>query len=229
MQNIDQISNGVKKVSLLIPTRNEAKSLEKTIKEIPKGSVDEIIVSDCHSTDGTQEVAKSFGCKVIQQEGKGFGLGIISGIKHCTGDVIIIMDADGSQNPADIPRLLGKIREGYDIGWGSRYLGRGKTADDTLLRYFGNKLFTLMTRVIHGVKVADILYLFAAFKRKVFDSIDLKCPGFEICIEIPVKAHKQGFKFGQVSCIEKKRLVGQTKVNDLVDGWKILLAILKKY
>ena len=101
------------KVSLLIPTRNEAKSLERTLKEVPRDFVDEIIVSDCHSTDRTQEVAERVGCKVIQQDGRGFGLGIRSGIKHCTGDIIIIMDADGSQNPADIPRLLEKIKEDF--------------------------------------------------------------------------------------------------------------------
>lgn len=217
------------KVSLVIPTRNEAKSLERTIKEIPVGSVDEVIVSDGHSIDDTLEIARSLGCKAITQEGKGFGLGIRTGLKQATGDIIIVMDADGSQDPKDIPRLVEKVKEGYDIGWGSRYLGRGKTADDTLLRYFGNKVFTLMTRIIHGVKVADILYLFAAFKREVFDSIDLKCPGFEICIEIPARAQKKRFKFGEVPCVERKRLEGKTKVNDLVDGWKILLAILKKY
>lgn len=217
------------KVSLVIPTRNEAKSLEKTIEEVPKGFVDEIIVSDGHSTDGTQDVARSLGCKAIIQEGKGFGLGIISGIKQATGDIIIIMDADGSENPADIPRLLEKVKEGYDIGWGSRYIQKKKTADDTWLRYFGNQFFTLLTRTLHGVRTSDILYMFAAFKKEVFEKVSLESPGFEFCIELPVKAHKAGFKFGEVACSERKRFAGKTKVNDLVDGWKILLAILKKY
>ncbi|MDO8424410.1 MAG: glycosyltransferase family 2 protein [bacterium] len=217
------------KVSLVIPTRNEINSLERTIKEIPAGFVDEIVVSDGHSTDGTRELAASLGCKAITQEGKGFGLGIISGIKAATGDVIIIMDADGSQNPADIPQLLGKIKEGYDVGWGSRYLGRGKTADDTWLRYFGNKFFTTITGLIHGLWVADILYMFAAFKKDIFNKIELQSPGFEFCIELPVKAHRAGFKFGQVPCIERKRMAGKTKVNDLVDGYKIFKSILTKY
>ena len=217
------------RVSLVIPTRNEAGSLEKTIKEIPTGFVDEIVVSDGHSADGTLEIAKKLGCKAITQEGKGFGLGIISGIQQATGNVIIIMDADGSQNPADIPRLLEKINEGYDVGWGSRYLGGGKTDDDTWLRYFGNKFFTFLTGAIHGLKVADILYMFAAFKKDIFDKIKLESPGFEFCIELPIKAHKAGFKFGEVACVERKRMTGETKVNDLVDGYKILKAILKKY
>lgn len=217
------------KVSLIIPTRNEANSLERIIKEIPAGFVDEIVVSDGHSTDGTRELAERLGCKVIIQEGRGYGLGIRTGIKHCRGDVIIFMDADGSQNPADIPRLLEKIREGYDVGWGSRYLGRGKTADDTWLRYFGNKFFTFLTGFIHGLWVADILYTFAAFKKDIFDKINLESPGFELCVELPVKAHKAGFKFGQVPCIERKRMAGETKVNELIDGYKILKAILKKY
>ncbi|MFH1841358.1 MAG: glycosyltransferase family 2 protein [Candidatus Nealsonbacteria bacterium] len=217
------------KVSLVIPTRNEAKSLEKTLKEIPGGSVDEIVVSDGHSTDDTLEIAKKFGCKAVTQEGTGFGFGIRFGIKQCTGDVIIIMDADGSQNPADIPRLVAKVKEGYDIGWGSRYIGRGKTDDDTWLRYFGNQVFTFLTKVLHGVKVADILYMFAAFRKEIFDKITLESPGFEFCIELPVKARRAGFKFGEVPCVERKRIADETKVNDLLDGWKILMAILKKY
>ncbi|MDP3990943.1 MAG: glycosyltransferase family 2 protein, partial [Candidatus Nealsonbacteria bacterium] len=88
-------NNNHTKVSLVIPARNEAKSLGRTIQEIPAGFIDEIIVSDGHSTDGTLETARDLGCQAITQEGRGFGLGIISGIKHCTGDIIIIMDADG--------------------------------------------------------------------------------------------------------------------------------------
>lgn len=217
------------KVSLVIPAKNEAGSLEKTIKEVPANSVDEIIVSDGHSADGTLEVARKLGCKAITQEGKGFGLGIISGIRQAQGDVIIIMDADGSQNPADIPRLLEKIKEGYDVGWGSRYLERGKTADDTWLRYFGNKFFTALTGAVHGLWVADILYMFAAFRKEIFNKVALESPGFEFCIELPVKAHKAGFRFGQVPCTERKRIVGETKVNDFSDGYKIFKSILKKY
>lgn len=217
------------KVSLVIPARNEASSLERTIKDIPAGSVDEVIVSDGHSIDGTLEIARKLGCKAITQEGRGFGAGIISGIKIATGDVIIIMDADGSQKPTDIPRLLEKIKEGYDIGWASRYLGRGKTDDDTWLRYFGNKFFTFLTGLIHGLWVADILYMYAAFKKEIFDKISLESPGFEFCIELPVKAHKAGFRFGEVPCVEKKRAFGETKVNDFKDGWRIFRAIFKKY
>lgn len=217
------------KVSLIIPAKNEVKSIGQTIKEVPEGFVDEIIVADGHSTDGTPDLVKRLGYRVIEQAGQGFGAAILSGIKQSTGDILIIMDADGSQNPADIPRLLEKIKEGYDIGWGSRFLPGGGSADNTLLRSFGNWFFTLLTKTLRGVSVHDILYLFAAFKREIFDKIKLESPGFELCIELPLRAHKAGFKFGEVACFERKRFADKTKVNDLMDGWKILLAILKKY
>ncbi len=217
------------KVSLIIPTKNEANSIEKTLAEVPGGIIDEIIIVDGNSTDGTPEIVKKLGCKVIEGVGGGYGTAVRTGIKQSMGDVLIFMDADGSQNPKDIPRLLEKIKEGYDVGWGSRFLPDGGSADNTLIRSFGNWFFSLLTRLVQGLKVADILYTFSAFKREIFDKIKLESSGFELCIELPLRAHKAGFKFGEIACFERKRFADKTKVNDLFDGWKILLAILKKY
>lgn len=217
------------KVSLIIPTKNEANSIERTLSEVPKGFVDEILVVDGNSTDGTPAIVKRLGCRVIEGVGGGYGTAIRRGIKESTGDILIFMDADGSHNPKDIPRLLEKIKEGYDVGWGSRFLPGGGSADNTLVRSFGNWFFTLLTRIVQGLKVADILYTFSAFKRDIFNKIELETPGFELCIELPLKAHKAGFKFGEIACFERKRFADKTKVSDLMDGWKILLAIIKRY
>lgn len=215
------------KVSLVIPALNEIESIANTLKEVPKDAVDEIIVADGHSTDGTPELVRKLGFTAIEQEAKGFGLGIMSGIKQATGDVIVIMDADGSHNPADIPSLIAKVKQGCDIGWGSRYLPQGGSEDDTLIRYIGNKGFTFLSRFLHKIPVTDILYLFAAFRKEIFKELSFECPGFEFCIELPIKAYKAGFKFGEVPCRERKRYGSVSKVNAFKDGWKILRAILR--
>ncbi len=217
------------KVSLIIPTKNEANSIARTLSEVPKGFIDEVVIVDGNSSDGTAAIVKGLGCKVIEGVGGGYGTAVRIGIKQSSGDVLVFMDADGSQDPKDIPRLLEKIKEGYDVAWGSRYLKGGGSADDTLLRSFGNWFFTRLVWVLHGLKVADILYTFSAFKKEVLDQIKLESPGFELCIELPLRAHKAGFKFGEIACFERKRQTDATKVNDFQDGWKILLAILRKY
>lgn len=219
----------VEKISLIIPTRNEAKSLEKSILELPRELISEIIIADGHSTDGTLEIAKKLGCKAITQEGKGFGLGIRTGLKYVTGDIIVIMDADGSEDPKDIVRLLEKIKEGYDVGWGSRYLRGHKTPDDTWFRYFGNRILTFLARTLHGIEVTDIMYMFAAYKKEIFNKIKLESSDFTLCIELPLKVHRAGFKFGEIACSERKRFADKSRVNAVIDGWKFLMAILKKY
>src|SRR3989344_6675559 len=103
------------KVTVQIPALNEGKSIAQTVARIPRDCVDEILVIDGHSKDNTVEAARAAGCRVLSQPGKGFGDAQLHGFHNATGDVIIIMDADGSPDPQDIPRLLAKLNEGYDL------------------------------------------------------------------------------------------------------------------
>ena len=215
------------KVSVIIPTLNEVGSIERVLKEIPKDIVNEILVVDGHSTDGTPELVKKLGYKLIEQEGQGYGLAFSTGIKHATGDVLVLMDADGSHNPNDIPKLLKCIDDGYDITFGSRYLPGSGSKDDTLIRYIGNKLFTYLLNKIHGVGLSDSLFLYVAAKKRVFDSIEMKSANFEYCIEFPIKAHRAGFRFAEIPSFEQKRTAGKTKVNAFYHGLRILWVILR--
>ncbi|MBI3500273.1 MAG: glycosyltransferase family 2 protein [Bacteroidetes bacterium] len=215
------------KVTVQIPARNEEGSLPSVIAMIPKNFVQEILVVDGHSTDKTIEVAKSLGCRVITQPGKGYGDAMIHGFKNASGDVIISMDADGSPNPEEIPKLLEKMKEGYDLVLGSRYLLGAGSEDDTFIRYIGNKGFTWLTNLLHGTKMSDSLYLFCAMKKTMLNSLVFRCNDFSLCIEIPVKAHKAGFKIAEVACYERKRIADVSRVNAFIDGIKILFANIK--
>lgn len=220
------------KVSLIIPTRNEEGCIGRVVKEIPRKIVSEVIIVDGHSSDKTVKEARSaLGSKdkIFVQRGMGYGAAFLEGFKVATGDVIIMMDADGSHNPADIKKIINKFNDGYDYVMASRYMKGGRSEDDTMVRFIGNKVFTFLTNVVHGTNVTDSLYLYTAISKKGLSKLHLVSPGFEFCTEIVVKAFKAGLKFGEVPAIERARFAGKSKVNSLVHGWKILRMILRSY
>lgn len=221
------------KVSVIIPTKNEEGAIGRVLKEIPKNVVGEIIVIDGHSTDNTAAEAKAKlrrgKDKFILQKRKGFGNALLQAFKESTGDVIVIMDGDGSQNPKDIPAFLKKIKEGYTYVMGSRYGRGGRSDDDTIIRLIGNRAFTFLTNLTHGTKVSDSLYLFIAIKQADLNKLRLSSPGIEICVEIPIKAHHAGLKFAEVPVVERTRYAGESKVNAFLSGLRILRMVLRKY
>ena len=215
------------KVSVVIPTLNEAECIERVINEIPKDVVDEIIIVDAHSPDGTAEIVRKMGHKVIRQEGKGFGSAFVQGMEKAEGDIIVLLDGDGSHNPADIPKLVEGVIEGYDYVLAARYRPGSRSEDDTFIRFFGNMVLTFLTNLLHKVYVSDSLYLFTAIKKEAFRNIELKSKGFEFCTEILVKAHKAGLKIAEVPSIERKRYSGFSKVNAFKHGFIILWEIFR--
>jgi glycosyltransferase involved in cell wall biosynthesis len=216
------------KVSVVIITLNEADSVPLLIKEMPMDVIDETVFVDGHSTDGTPDIIRSFGFPVYMQPNRGYGDAFNYGIFKASGDIIILMDSDGSHNPADIPRLLQKIDEGYDFVLGSRYMKGAGSGDDTSIRLFGNKFFTMLTNIIWRMRVSDSLYLFAAVKRHVIEQMEkTRARGFEYCVEFIIKAYKAGFKFAEIPCYERPRFGGKQKTIAPIHGAKILWAILR--
>jgi len=220
------------KVSLIIPTRNEEGCIGKVLQEVPREYINEIIVVDGHSTDNTAKEAKAnlnSKDKFILQKGKGYGGAFLEGFDIASGDVIIMMDGDGSHNPAEIPALIDKISRGYEYVMATRFMPGGKSDDNALIRWIGNRIFTWLTNVIHGTSVTDSLYLFSAITREGLQKLNLKSKGFEFCSEIIVKAHRAGLKFAEIPAFERKRYSGKAKTNAIWHGYKILKEILKRY
>ncbi len=220
------------KVSLIIPTKNEQGAIGRILKEIPKNIVNEIIVVDGHSTDNTATEAKAElrpkKDKFILQKKKGFGNALQQAFKKATGNVIIIINGDGSQDPKDIPRLIEKIRQGYEYVIASRYAKGGGSDDDTIIRFIGNRTLTFLTNLVHRTNVSDSLYFFTAISRSGLKKIHPTSAGFEFCIEILIRAHRAGLKFAEVPVIERASL-SKTKVNAFWVGLSILRMILRKY
>lgn len=221
------------KVSLIIPTKDESGAIGRVLKEISKNIIDEIIVVDGHSKDNTAKEVKAElrpgKDKFILQKKKGFGNALLQGFKIAKGDVVIIMNGDGSHNPKDIPALLKKIKQGYEYVIASRYAKGGRSDDDTLIRFIGNRTLTFITNLLHGSHVTDSLHFFTAITRSGFKKLHLASTGFDFCIEILIEAHKAGLKFAEVAVVERPRFAGKSKVNIFSAGAKIFWMILRKY
>ena len=209
-------------VSLIIPTLNEAGSIEAVLDEIPRDVVDEVLIVDGASTDGTAELVRRKGDRVIQQEGRGYGAAIATGFKHVSGDIVVLADADGSYNLGDIRRLVQRVQDGADLALGSRYLPESGSEDDTLIRYAGNKLFTWTLNKLYGVELSDVLFFYVAMRHDVVRSIIASSPGFEYIVEFLIKAQRGGFKFAEIPSAEKARTAGKSKVNAFKDGLRML-------
>ena len=215
------------KVTAIIPTLNEVESIRLVLDSIPRDRVQEVMVIDGHSNDGTIALVKKLGYPLFFEEGNGFGAAFATGVKKAKGDAVVFINSDNSQNPNDIPKLLDKLNEGYDMVMASRYMPGAGSDDDTLLHKIGNKIFTFLVNVIHGAKFNDVLYFFLAARKEIFEKVKTDSQGFEYCIELPVKVHKAGFKIAQVPSFERKRAGGKAKVHAFLHGFKILLAIFK--
>ncbi len=215
------------KVSVIFPALNEVESIEQVLKEIPPGVADEFLVVDGHSTDGTPELVRRLGFRVIEQEGTGYGRAVATGFKHVQGDVVIPVDADGSCSLEDIPRLVARLQEGYDVALGSRYLPESGSKDDTTIRLIGNKSFTFLMNLLFGWGISDSLFFYAAIRRSVFESITVRSRGCEYCVEFIIRAHQAGFRLGEIPSVEKRRIAGVSKVHAVMDGLRVLWVILQ--
>lgn len=214
--------------SVIIPSLNEAESIKSVIDEIPRELVNEIIVVDGNSNDGTEKIVMTIpDVTLINQKSVGFGSAIREGIKRATGDVIIILNADGSHNPSEIKGLLDKIDQGFDYVMAERYSKNAHSEDDTVLRRFGNKIITGIINILYHKSISDSLYLFTAIRKSKLDAILLNKDGFEFCVEVIIKAIKNDLKMAEVPSHERKRIAGKSKVRPFWHGLIIIIEIFR--
>ncbi len=221
------------KVSVIIPTKNEEDSIGKILQKIPREDVHEIVVVDRHSKDRTVARAKKELLpkrdKLVIQRHDGVGSALLQGADVARGDILIFMDGDGSHNPDEIPKLIEKIRRGYEFVFASRYAPGGRSENHTFIYWIGNRFFTFLTNAVHGTNVTDALYFFVAIKKETFQKLRLTQTGYGFGIELLVKAHQAGLQFGEIPAIEKKITIKKHRINLVWDGYKILRMILRRY
>lgn len=217
------------RVSVVIPTLNEADNLPHVLPRIPRW-VHEVLIVDGHSTDGTPEVATALlpQVRVVQQTGRGKGNALRAGFASATGDVIVMLDADGSMAPEEIPLFLGALLAGADMAKGSRFLQGGGTRDMPLYRKLGNGCFVLMVNLLFGGKYSDLCYGYSAFRRDRVLQLGLACDGFEVETVLNVRALRANWRIFEVPSYEAPRLHGDGRLRTIPDGWRVLTSIFRE-
>lgn len=217
-------------VSVIVPALNEAENLPYVLPLIPHW-VHEVLLVDGRSTDDTVQVARRLrpGIRIIEQEGRGKGAALRSGFAAASGDIIVMLDADGSTDPTEIPIFIHALLVGADFVKGSRFMQGGGTADMTASRALGNWGFVWSVRALFGGRYSDLCYGYAAFWRRVLPVLGLSADGFEIETMMNIRALRAGLKVAEVPSFEAPRVHGSSRLRTIPDGWRVLKTIFKEY
>jgi glycosyltransferase involved in cell wall biosynthesis len=213
-------------VAIVIPTLNEAQNLPHVLPRLPIW-VDEVVLVDGGSTDRTVEVAKELrpDLVVIEDLNPGKGAALRRGFEATTSDIIVMIDADGSMDPAEIRRFVSTLIGGAQFAKGSRFLHGGGTSDMEWYRRVGNHVLTKLVRLGFGGRYSDLCYGYNAFWRSTLELLDLDADGFEIETLMNIRALRAGLAVTEVPSYESKRIHGSSHLNTFSDGWRVLRTI----
>jgi glycosyltransferase involved in cell wall biosynthesis len=217
------------KVTVVIPALNEAENLPWVLSGLDH-DLHEILLVDGASIDDTAEIARRLHPRVrtLKQPRRGKGDALRAGFRAATGDIIVMLDADGSADPAEIPAFVGALRAGADFAKGSRFLQGAGTADMPLHRRLGNSSFVMLVRSLFGGRYSDLCYGYNAFWTDVLPLLRLESDGFEIETMMNIRALRARLRIVEVASFESSRVFGTAKLRTIPDGWLVLKAIFKE-
>ncbi len=224
-----QLSSQLPLISVVIPARNEALNLQYVLPHIPS-FVSEVILVDGHSTDDTVAVAQQLlpTIRVIEQVGKGKGGALRVGFAAATGDIIVMLDADGSADPQEIARFVDVLLAGNDFAKGSRLAKGGGSHDITPLRFAGNFGLSTLVNILFRTRFTDLCYGYNAFWKRCLDDVKIDSDGFEVETLINIRMHLAGLKIAEVPSFEYPRIYGVSNLNTFRDGWRVLKTIVQE-
>ncbi|HTI76106.1 MAG TPA: glycosyltransferase family 2 protein [Mycobacterium sp.] len=217
-------------VSLVIPVKNEARNIGWVLEQVAD-EVNEVILVDGNSTDATLITARSYrpDIKVVLQEGLGKGSALRAGFLAATGDIIVMMDADGSMAPQEIRHYLHFLNNGYDFVKGSRFIAGGGSLDITAFRRMGNRFLLGVFNQLYGGDLTDLCYGFCAFHRRYLETMALSATGFEIEAEMVVRAMQAGLRIAEVPSLELPRRAGKSNLRSIRDGTRVLRTVVRDH
>lgn len=190
--------------------------------------VDEVVLVDGQSIDGTIEIATGIrpDVVVVHETQPGKGAALRAGFQAASGEYVVMLDADGSMDPVEIPAFVRKLDAGADLVRGSRFCDGGGTADISPLRSVGNRVLLGIANSIFGTANTDLCYGFAAFRRSAVLGLELDARGFEIEAQLFLRATRHGLRVVEVGSFEAPRRFGASNLHAVRDGWRVLRTIL---
>jgi glycosyltransferase involved in cell wall biosynthesis len=214
-------------VSVVIPTLNEAKNLPYAMWRLPD-CVTEVIVVDGRSSDDTASAAALMrkDVRVVMEPLKGKGAALRRGFEEATGDIIVMLDADGSADGGEIERFVAVLMAGADFAKGSRFLPGGGSADLTRLRSLGNQALKGMVNLICQTRFTDLCYGYNAFWRDCLQFIEVDVSGFEIETRLMMTVATAGLAMVEVPSWEYSRVHGASNLHAVRDGLRVLRTIV---
>ena len=218
------------RVAVVIPVVNEAAAIARVLAEIPAGVVDEILVVDGGSTDGTRAIARTAGATVLQQEGRGYGAACLTGARAASSDVIAFLDGDYSDPPRQLERVLAPLRAGSaDLVLGSRERGQMQPGALPAHARLGNRLAVTLLRLLYGLQVSD-LPSFKAIRRDDLLCLGIRDLHYGWTAEMIARAARRGLRVEEVP-IDYRVRIGESKVSGTLAasaraGYAILRAVI---
>ena len=222
------------RVSVIIPTHNEAQAIERVLADLPSDLVTEVIVVDSNSSDGTPELATRMGSRVLQEPRRGYGRACLTGMAAANSpDVIVFLDGDYSDRPSELPILLAPIiEERADITLGSRLQGQNSAGALPWHQAFGNRLAASLIKMLYGLKISD-LGPFRAARADVLCALALEETTYGWAVEMILKGVLAGYRVVEVPVSYHPR-IGKSKISGTLKGtlgagWFILSLIVRYY
>jgi len=235
-----KISEKFMKVTLLIPTLNEIEGMKQIMPRIKREWVDQIIILDGNSTDGTVEYAKNQGCDVVTQRRKGLRQGYMEVMKHIVGDIVITFSPDGNSVPELIPPLIEKMKKGYNMVIVSRYAKGAKSYDDDAITAFGNWMFTFLINFLFGARYTDAMVMFRAWRKEIIYNLEInkevKFPFWEDIVgvwvswepQLSIRCAKRKLRCAEIPGDEPKRIYGERKMRPFITGSAVLFQVIQE-
>ncbi len=222
------------RVSVIIPTHNEAQAIGYVLADLPSSLVTEVIVVDSNSSDGTPDIAAKMGARVVQEARRGYGRACLTGLAAATSpDIVVFLDGDYSDRPSELPVLLAPIVEGRaDITLGSRLHDQRSAGAMPWHQVFGNRLAAGLIRILYGPRISD-LGPFRAARADVLHTLALEETTYGWAVEMILKGALAGFRVVEVPVSYYPR-IGKSKISGTLKGtlgagWFILSLIVRYY
>jgi glycosyltransferase involved in cell wall biosynthesis len=216
-------------VSVIIPVHNEAPTIASVVRAsaaaVPGA---EVVVVDDGSTDGTDQIARDAGAQVVRLDvNGGKGAALQRGIRESSGDILVFIDGDGQDSPAEIPLLIGAFQPGVDLVLGSRFLGYFRKGAITRLNMAGTRFITWLVQATFGCRVTDPLAGFRAVRRSILQRIELKATGYDIEVDLLLRVLRAGGRVVEVPASRSARPFGSSDLSSIRDGIRIASRILQ--